>query len=198
MARNESPRNQRNRARIAQNAARLIAEHGLSDWSAAKRKACRELGLADNEALPGNDEVEQALRDYNSLFRPAAHAASLREQRRSALSWMERLAAWNPVLIGGAAAGWATAHSEVRVELEAEDPKAVELALINAGVDYTAGPVGPLPSAQLLAGRGNHAIRLLIVTPQQRRNRLRRDDDARLTPGELRALLDAPGTPGSV
>ena len=54
---------------------------------------------------------------------------------------MERLAAWKPVLIGGVAAGWATAHSDVRLELEAEDPKAVELALINAGVDYTAGPV---------------------------------------------------------
>ena len=197
MARSESPRSQRNRARIAQIAARLIAEHGLSDWSAAKRKACRELGLADNEALPGNDEVEQALRNYNSLFRPEAHAASLREQRRSALQWMDRLAAWKPVLIGGVAAGWATAHSDVRLELEAEDPKAVELALINAGVDYTTGPVASLPSAQLLAGRGDSAIRLLIVTPHQRRNRLRRDDDARLTPGELRALLDAGGAPGA-
>ena len=196
MARSESPRSQRNRARIAQIAARLIAEHGLSDWSAAKRKACRELGLADNEALPGNDEVEQAVRDYNSLFRPDAHAASLREQRRSALQWMERLAAWKPVLIGGVAAGWATAHSDVRLELEAEDPKAVELALINAGVDYTAGPIASLPSAQLLAGRGDTAIRLMIVTPYQRRNRLRRDDDARLTPGELKALLDAGGALG--
>jgi hypothetical protein len=136
------------------------------------------------------------LRDYNSLFRPAAQAASLREQRRSALQWMERLAAWKPVLIGGAAAGWATAHSDVRLELEAEDPKAVELALINAGVDYTAGQVGPSPSAQLLAGRGDNAIRLLIVTPYQRRNRLRRADDARLTPGELKALLDAAGASG--
>jgi penicillin-binding protein 1A len=59
MARTDSPRAHRQRARIAQTAARLIAEHGLTDWSAAKRKACRELGLADNESLPGNEEVEQ-------------------------------------------------------------------------------------------------------------------------------------------
>ena len=129
----------RSRVRIAQATARLIAEHGLTDWSAAKRKACRELGLADNEPLPANDEVEQALRDYNSLFRRDAQAASLREQRRAALGWMDRLAAWHPVLIGGVAAGWATEHSEVRIELEAEDPKAVELGLINAGVDYAPG-----------------------------------------------------------
>jgi hypothetical protein len=191
MARAESPRSQRHRARIAQTAARLIAEHGLTDWSAAKRKACRELGVADNEALPGNEEVEQALRNYNSLFRADAHAASLRQQRTGALAWMERLAPWRPVLIGGVAAGWATVYSDVRLELEAEDPKAVELALINAGIDYEASDAGPLAPAQLVAGRGDRTVRLQIVTPQQRRNRLRRDDDARLTRDELQALLDA-------
>ena len=189
MVRSESPRSQRNRARIAQIAARLIAEHGLSDWSAAKRKACRELGLADNEALPGNDEVEQALRDYNSLFRPDAHAASLREQRRSALQWMERLAAWKPVLIGGVAAGWATAHSDVRLELEAEDPKEVELALINAGVEYATAPATDASSrVELRVDGENCGIRLSILSPRQRRNRPRRDD-ARLSSAELRSLL---------
>ena len=191
MPRSESPRGQRQRTRIAQTAARLIAEHGLSDWSAAKRKACRELGLTDHEALPGNDEVEQALRDYNSLFRADAQATSLRQQRQAALDWMERLAAWHPVLVGGVAAGWATAHSDVRLELEAEDAKAVELALINAGIDYQSGNVGQPPLTQLVAGRGERAVRLQIVTPQQRRNRLRRDEDARLTRAELQALLDA-------
>jgi hypothetical protein len=191
MARAESPRSQRHRARIAQTAARLIAEHGLTDWSAAKRKACRELGLADNEALPGNEEVEQALRNYNSLFRADTHAASLRQQRKGALAWMERLEAWRPILIGGVAAGWATVYSDVRLELEAEDPKAVELALINAGIDYEAGDAGQLTPAQLVAGRGDRAVRLQIVTPQQRRNRPRRDEDARLTRDELQALLDA-------
>lgn len=194
MARPEPPRSreQRQRTRIAQNAARLIAEHGLSDWSAAKRKACRELGLADNEPLPGNEEVEKALRDYNSLFRRDAQAASLREQRRVALRWMDQLSAWSPVLTGGVAAGWATAHSEVRLELEAEDPKGVELSLINAGVDYAAAPGGA--QGELVAGRGSAAVRLHIVTPLQRRNRTRRDDDVRLDATELRALLAADTT----
>ena len=194
MARPESPRprEQRQRARIAQAAARLIAEHGLSDWSAAKRKACRELGLADNEPLPGNEEVEQALRNYNSLFGRDAHAASLREQRQVALRWMDQLSVWNPVLTGGVAAGWATVHSDIRLELEAEDPKAVELSLINTGVDYAAAPGGA--QAELVAGRGSAAVRLHIVTPLQRRNRARRDDDARLDATELRALLAADTT----
>ena len=92
------------------------------------------------------------------------------------------------MLIGGVAAGWATAYSDVRLELEAEDPKAVELALINAGIDYESGEAGS-PATQLVAGRGERAVRLQIVTPQQRRNRSRRDEDARLTRDELLSLL---------
>ena len=196
MARIEWARNQRNRARIAQAAARLIAEHGLADWSMAKRKACRQLGLGEKEALPGDDEVQQALRDYNSLFRPAAHAEDLRRHRRSALRWMERLQRWNPVLVGGVAAGWATQHSDVRLELEADDTKAVELALINAGIDYSPGQAGKAPPGELFVGQGAEAVRLIILTPQQRRNRLRRDEDQRMTLGELRLVLDVVASPG--
>lgn len=186
---------QRNRARIAQAAARLIAEHGLTDWAAAKRKACRELGMSERQPLPANDEIEKALRDYNNLFQPEAQAASLRAQRLLALQWMERLAQWRPLLVGGVAAGWATSHSDVRLELEAEDPKAVELSLINAGIEYTAAPPQPTAEAgaRLHVGRGAAAVRLDIVSAQQRRNRLRRNDDGRLSPAELASLLAATG-----
>ena len=36
----DSSRDAEDRARIADVAARLIAEHGIADWSLAKRKAC--------------------------------------------------------------------------------------------------------------------------------------------------------------
>ena len=195
MTRTESPRSQRNRTRIAQVAARLIAEHGLADWAMAKRKACRELGLGEREAVPSNDEIEQALRDYNNLFRPEAQAATLLMQRRSALNWMERLEAWSPVLIGGVAAGWATEHSEVRLELEAEDAKSVELALINAGIDYRPLPAAHPPAGELAVGRGPNAVRLVVLTPKQRHNRPRRDDGQRMTLAELRRALGSALTP---
>jgi hypothetical protein len=103
---------------------------------------------------------------------------------------MERLSLWNPVLVGGVAAGWATPHSEVRVEIEAEDPKAVELALINAGVEYGAASRRNSSSSQAeLQIESAPPVRLIVVTPTQRRNRLRRDEDARLTLAELKALL---------
>jgi hypothetical protein len=177
--------------------ARLIAEHGLTDWNAAKRKACRQLGLPDREALPGNEEVEQALRDYNTLFRSDEQPARLHRQRVDALRWMERLSQWNPVLTGAVAAGWATAHSETRLELEAEDAKTVELALINAGVSYGLAPVSPAAPhrTQLWIEGPDATLRVVILSPQERRSRPRREGnvsgDERLNTAQLRALLDS-------
>jgi hypothetical protein len=201
MDRAPSARGQRNRSRIAQAAARLIAEHGLTDWNVAKRKACRELGLSDREALPQNEEIEQALRDYNNLFHQAEQPIRLRAQRLEALRWMERLAQWEPVLTGAVAAGWATAHSEIRIELEAEDAKAVELALINSGIDYGSAPTPPrrISQVQLSINSPHSILRLVIVSPRERRNRPGRgrtaEADDRLNIAHLRALLATEGEP---
>jgi len=95
------------------------------------------------------------------------------------------------------AAGWATAHSDVRLELEAEDPKAVELGLINAGVEYATASLqgGATSVARLNAGRGGAAVRLDIVSPQQRRNRPRRNEEERMSLADLRSLLAVAASP---
>ena len=67
-------RRERDRIRIAQGAARLIAEHGLTDWTLAKRKAARQLMLPETAGLPSNDEIEAALADHHALFGGDAHA----------------------------------------------------------------------------------------------------------------------------
>jgi hypothetical protein len=67
----------------------------------------RQLLLPDTTALPSNDEIEAALIDHHALFGGDAHVATLRRQRIEALAWMRRLAQWDPMLIGGVAAGWA-------------------------------------------------------------------------------------------
>jgi hypothetical protein len=176
--------------RIAQAAARLIAEHGLTDWSLAKRKAARQLMLPDSSALPSNDEIEEALASYHALFRGEAHAASLRRQRAEALAWMKRLNDWEPLLVGGVAAGWATEYSDIRLELVADDAKAVEIALASAGVNYSALPRRDDDAcAQLLVDTANASLRLDVLTPQQRRNRPRRDGEPRVTAAALAALL---------
>jgi len=192
-SRAESKAAQCDRIRIAQAAARLIAEHGISDWSLAKRKAARSLMLPETSALPSNDDVVQALTEHHALFGGAAHAKSLRVQREEGLVWMRRLAAWQPLLVGGVAAGWASAHSDVRIELAADDPKSVEIELAGRGIAYRAPP--PQPEAEkatggiaLLINSSRATIRLTILTPQQRRNRPRRDEP-RLSIDDVAQLL---------
>jgi hypothetical protein len=177
-----------NRARIADLAARLIAEHGLADWSLAKRKAARQLMLEASCALPGDDEIEAALIAHHALFGGAAHAASLRQQRAQALQWMRDLAAYEPVLTGGVAAGWASEHSDIRIELVADDAKAVELALINRGVPYRAGPASPHAAAELYVDTPAGGVRLVVRTAAMARQRPRRDRQGR---AEIRLDTDA-------
>ena len=180
----------RDRIRIAQAAARLIVEHGLTDWALAKRKAARQLMLPETTALPSNDEIEVALADHHALFGGEAHLTALRRQRVEALGWMRRLARWEPLLVGGVAEGWASEHSDVRLELVADDPKSVEIALASEGVAYSAlPPRADDPAAHLRIDSARAALRLVILTPQQRRNRPRQSDERRLGTEALAELL---------
>jgi hypothetical protein len=63
---------------------------------------------------------------------------------------MTRLAEFHPHLAGAAWRGTATRLSALRIELYADDGKAPEIALINAGVDYD---VDSLPAGHGPGGR---------------------------------------------
>jgi hypothetical protein len=187
-------RDTQNRIRIAQTAARLIVEHGISDWSLAKRKAARQLMLSEREGLPGDDEITAALAEHHALFGRETHGAQLRAQREHALRWMRRLAAFTPLLTGGVAAGWATEHSDIRLALVAADPKAVELALLSAGTTYRSMSSERDGAAELLVNDGERVVRLSVRTPEQARQRPKRDrhgqEEIRLDAEALAALLD--------
>lgn len=188
-------RDAQSRARIADVAARLIAEHGLADWSLAKRKAVRQLLLPERTALPGDDEIEAALAAHHALFGGDEHAATLRSQREEALAWLHALAAFDPALVGGVAAGWATAHTDIRIELVADDSKAVELSLINRNIAYRVAP-GQHAAPALFIDTPRGGVRLIVLTPFAARRRPRRErrgsDDTRLDAAALAAILGQP------
>lgn len=183
-------RDSHDRARIADLAARLIAEHGIADWSLAKRKAVRQLLLPERTALPADEEIEAALAAHHALFGGDEHAATLRSQREEALRWLRELAPFEPRLVGGVAAGWATEHSDIRIELIADDSKAVELALINGDVAYRVAPgVSTHAAPELFIDTRRGGVRLIVRTPQAARQRPRRGDDARLDAEALAELI---------
>jgi len=121
---------------IAAVAARLVVEEGM-EYAAAKRKAGREHGR--RAELPSNEQVEDAVREHIELFCADTQPAELRALRAAALPWMQRLQAFRPHLAGAVWRGTATRHSAVLIDLYCDDPKAAEIALINAGVDYDSG-----------------------------------------------------------
>jgi hypothetical protein len=125
------------RRALAQEAARLMAEHGIQDFGVAKRKAAERLGVVDGAAvLPKNSEIEAALGEYQRLFGGVSHLKSLRAQRRAALAAMRRLSEFEPRLVGAVLAGTATLHSDVQLHLFAERAESVALKLLDQGIAH--------------------------------------------------------------
>jgi phosphoglycolate phosphatase-like HAD superfamily hydrolase len=175
------------REKIAQAAAALIVEQQIDDWQFARRKAARQLGFDERTPLPDRDQLEAALRGYAQLYLADEQDELVDELRAEAREWMERFAEFQPELTGPLAEGWAYPGCEIRLELLADDPKTVEIALLNLNIDFGHVSSRPSPSAPEVLGIDGETgpIRLVIQDYLQRRNRKR--DRARLRLAELRA-----------
>ncbi len=126
------------RAEIAAAAARMIAEDG-ADYGTAKRKAARLIlgnQRVRGDILPDNAQIEEQVREYQSLFFGEEHAHRLRHLRQLAVELMERLADFHPWLTGAVLNGTATEHSDIHLQLFADNGKDVAVFLLNAGIDY--------------------------------------------------------------
>jgi hypothetical protein len=124
------------RRAIAQEAARIMSEHGIDDYLLAKRKAAERLGVTDGATLPKNTEIEAALVEYQRLFAADTHSQSLRDQRRAALLAMQLLQEFEPRLVGPVLAGTATVHADVDLHLFADRAEAVTLKLMDVGIPH--------------------------------------------------------------
>lgn len=130
------PRQGTLRRKIAAVAARLMAEEGIDDYAFAKRKAARQLGIGEGEALPTNAEIEDERQLYHKLYRDEEDDERLHEMRRAAVDAMRMLAPFTPYLTGTVLDGTAGAYSEVELEIFADSAKDVEIFMINKGVRY--------------------------------------------------------------
>lgn len=128
------------KAQVAAAAARMVVEDGL-EYGAAKRRAVKQLGLGVRTALPGNDEVEDAVREYIELFAADTQPSELVALRRQALVWMERLQEFRPYLSGAVWQGTATRRSDIYLQLFCDDSKSTEIALIDRQVAYQVSTV---------------------------------------------------------
>ncbi len=123
-------------ARLAQEAARIMAEHGIEDFLQAKRKAADRLGVHEVSVLPSNVEIEAALRAHQRLFGGDSHGHTLKEQRRIALDTMRLLEEFQPRLVGSVLTGTATEYSDINLHLFADRSESVAIRLIEIGVPH--------------------------------------------------------------
>ena len=136
MGRARSRRDANLRLRIAYIAARMMAEDGIADYGTAKTKAARQAGLSDANLLPDNQEIEEALREYQDLYQKEDQAAHLRYLREIALRVMRDFEAFRPALVGSVLNGTAGQYSDVNLHIYTDDPKALTMFLLNRHVRF--------------------------------------------------------------
>lgn len=162
------------RSAIAVHAARLMAQDGIEDYGLAKRKAAKQLGIPDSSRLPNNDEIDAALREYQDIYRSDDQDQRIRALREQAVRAMRELTVFDPHLTGSVLSGIAGPYAVIHLQLFTDNPKAVELFLIDRKMPYKT------TQSRLYSG---HELRVLPVF-----NIIVEDSDIELTVFDSRDL----------
>ncbi|MDA0275404.1 MAG: hypothetical protein O3A06_12340 [Proteobacteria bacterium] len=149
------------RASIAAAAARIMAEDGIDDYAIAKRKAARALGAPATEALPANAEIERALHEYRALYQADEHPERIAELRELALEAMQELKRFHPYLTGPVLAGTAGPYAEIELQLFPDDPKEVEMFLLERHLPFET------EEGRRFSGDRVHAVAALTLAWQE-------------------------------
>ena len=136
MAKENPSRQLQLRQLVAQQAARMMAEDGVTDYAYAKKKAGRQLGVVDASCLPSNAEIEEEIKLFHEIFNGDNQPQALRQLRQDALTTMEIFARFNPHLTGSVLDGTAGQYAETHIHLFADSAKDVEIFLLNQQIPY--------------------------------------------------------------
>jgi len=164
------------RSELAQVAARLIAEDGM-EYGAAKKKAVRQLGLPENFPLPGNAEIQDAVRDYHAIYQEEEQAERLVGFRSVAVDLMHLLDPFTPYLTGSVLDGTATRHSRIDLLLFPDSAKDVEIFLLDRGINFHHGtPKTDRVEAVLMLDNEETPANLIGMPPREDRMQVKGAD----------------------
>ena len=175
------------RSELAQVAARLIAEDGM-EYGAAKKKAVRQLGLPENFPLPGNAEIQDAVRDYQAIYQEDEQVERLAWFRAVAVDLMHLLEPFTPYLTGSVLDGTATRHSRIDLLLFPDSAKDVEIFLLDRGLAFHHGtPKTDRIEAVLMLEDEDMPANLIVLPPREERIQFKGADGR----SRARAKVDA-------
>jgi len=177
------------RSELVHAAARLVAEDGV-DYSFAKKKAVRQLGLPPNFPLPGNAEVENAVRDYHAIYQKDEQAECLADLRRVAVELMRLLAPFSPWLTGSVLDGTAGRHARIDLLLFPDSAKELEIFLLDRGIPFHhIPPKSDHVEAVLALDDDDLPANLIVLPPRDERIQFKGGDGRARARAKVEAVL---------
>ena len=165
------------RLRIAQEAARMLANQESADFQSARRKAAARLGCKDQRCFPDNTEVDAALREYQQLFKRETQPETLQKLRHQAIEAMQLLDTFSPRLTGSVLKGTADTNSPVQLYLFADTPEQLTLYLMEKQIPFQQEEIkmkhagGETKAHPLFAFQaGDTEFELILLSPVYRAN----------------------------
>ena len=125
-----------NRLIVARRAAELIMEEGITDYLFAKKKAAKYLGLLTSENLPSNQEIDNALKEYQNIFQEQVDSEIINKIKKEALNTMILFEIFNPHLTGQLLEGLIPRFPKIKINLFTDNIKEVEYTLLNNNIAF--------------------------------------------------------------
>ncbi len=125
-----------NRLIVARRAAEVIMEEGVTDYFFAKKKAAKSLGLLTNDNLPSNQEIDNALKEYQNIFQEEVDSEIITKIQKEALNTMLLFEDFNPHLTGQLLEGLIPKFPKIQISLYTDNIKEVEYTLLNNNIAF--------------------------------------------------------------
>ncbi len=117
----------------------MMAEEGINDYLAAKKKAASRLNIKTVKLLPPNEEIDDALLEYHRLYRTNVQCHHISRLRQLAVEAMGFFDDFSPRLVGGVLDGSAGRFSPITLHLFAETTEEIIKKLLDANIPYNSG-----------------------------------------------------------
>ena len=125
-----------NRLIVARRAAEVIMEEGITDYFFAKKKAAKSLGLLTNDNLPSNQEIDNALKEYQNIFQEEVDSEIITKIQKEALNTMLLFEDFHPHLTGQLLEGLIPKFPKIQISLYTDNIKEVEYTLLNNNIAF--------------------------------------------------------------
>lgn len=122
--------------RLANEAARIMTDDGVTDIGVAKKKAMQRLGVQDKHLSPDNIDIESALSSYQKLFQPDKLTIRLHDFREIAKNAMQMLEDYSPRLVGSVLRGTATESDYVSLHVFTDSPEEIHFLLTDRQIPF--------------------------------------------------------------